>query len=165
MRARGAGTIVNVSSVAGQDAQPTCGLYAASKFALEGLSESLSREVAQFGLSVLIVEPGAFKTNFLDAARKTDVGLSDPYRGGIVDTVLGKFDSLRGIQRGDPAKGVARVFEVVTGEGVAGDLKGRILRLPLGPDCVGRVEGKLKSVSGDLEAAREVAMGTDYETL
>lgn len=165
MRARGAGTIVNVSSVAGQDAQPTCGLYAASKFALEGLSESLSREVAEFGLSVLIVEPGAFKTNFLDAARRTDVGLSDPYRGGIVDTVLGKFDSLRGVQRGDPAKGVARVFEVVTGEGVAGDLKGRILRLPLGPDCVGRVEGKLKSVSGDLELAREVAMSTDYETV
>ncbi|PKY00154.1 NAD(P)-binding protein, partial [Aspergillus campestris IBT 28561] len=163
MRARGTGTIVNVSSVAGQDALPTCGLYAASKFALEGLSETLSREVAQFGLSVLIVEPGAFKTNFLDAARKTDVGLSEPYRGGIVETVLGKFDPARGLPKGDPVKGVARVFGAVTGEGVAGDLKGRILRLPLGPDCVGRIEGKLKSVSGDLEAAREVAMGTDYD--
>jgi hypothetical protein len=69
---------------------------------------------------------------------------------------------LQGTQRGDPLKGVARVFEVVTGEGQAGPLKGKILRLPLGSDCVERIEAKLKSLSHDLDATREAALSTDY---
>ncbi|EAU32766.1 hypothetical protein ATEG_07382 [Aspergillus terreus NIH2624] len=162
MRTRGGGTIVNVSSIAGQDGLPSCGLYAASKFALEGLSESLARELAPFNISVLVVEPGAFRTNFLTAAVKNETGLSEAYRGTPVDAVLGKFDSMQGTQVGDPVKGVARVFEVVTGEGQAGSLKGKILRLPLGSDCVARIEAKLQSLSHDLGAAREAALSTDY---
>lgn len=162
MRARRSGTIVNVSSIAGQDGLPSCGVYAGSKFALEGLSESLARELAPFDISLLVVEPGAFKTNFLAAAAKNETGLSEPYIGGPVDVALGKFDTMHGTQRGDPLKGVARVFEVVTGEGQAGSLKGKILRLPLGSDCVERIEAKLKSLSHDLEASREVALSTDY---
>lgn len=163
MRAQKGGTIVNVSSIAGQDALATCGLYASSKFALEALSESLAREVESFNVSVLIVEPGAFRTNFLSAVQKTETPLSDPYRGGPVDVMLGKFDSAQGKQPGDTEKAVARIFGAVTGEGVAGELKGKVLRLPLGPDCVARMESKLKSVSHDLEAAREVAMSTNLD--
>ncbi|KAL4986540.1 hypothetical protein BDW68DRAFT_178661 [Aspergillus falconensis] len=167
LRARGNGkgnaTIVNVSSIAGQDALPTCGLYAASKFALEGLSEALAREVAPFNISVLIVEPGAFRTNFLSAVQKTETALSEPYKGGPVDIVLGKFEAAQGKQRGDPGKAVKRVFEVVTGTGEAGALKGKILRLPLGPDCVERIEGKMARLQSDLDAARAVAMGTDFD--
>ncbi|KAL4977566.1 hypothetical protein BDW66DRAFT_165471 [Aspergillus desertorum] len=162
-RQNGNATIVNVSSVAGQDAQPTCGLYAASKFALEGLSEALAREVAPFNISVLIVEPGAFRTNFLSAVQKTETPLSEPYKGGPVHVVLGKFEAAQGKQRGDPTKAVKRVFEVVTGVGEAGALKGKILRLPLGPDCVERIEGKIKRLKSDLDATREVAMGTDFD--
>ncbi|OGE53441.1 hypothetical protein PENARI_c008G01978 [Penicillium arizonense] len=162
MRARRSGTIVNITSIAGQDGLPSCGLYAGSKFALEGLSESLARELAPFGISLLVVEPGAFKTNFLAAATKNETGLSEPYIGGPVDVALSKFDTMQGTQRGDPLKGVARVFEVVTGEGQAGSLKGKILRLPLGSDCVERIEAKLKSLSHDVEASREVALSTDY---
>lgn len=161
LRSRGNTTIVNISSIAGQDAQPTCGLYAASKFALEALSEALSREVAAFNISVLIVEPGAFRTNFLSAAQATETPLSEPYKGGIVETVLGKFDAAQGKQRGDPAKAVRRVFEVVTGTGEAGGLKGKILRLPLGPDCVERIEAKMGRLQSDWDATREVALGTD----
>lgn len=162
-RKNGGATIVNVSSVAGQDALPTCGLYAASKFALEGLSEALAREVAPFNISVLIVEPGAFRTNFLSAVQKTVTPLSEPYKGGPVDVVLGKFEAAQGKQRGDPRKAVQRVFEVVTGTGEAGTLKGKILRLPLGPDCVERVEGKTGRLQSDFDAARGVAMGTDLD--
>jgi NAD(P)-dependent dehydrogenase (short-subunit alcohol dehydrogenase family) len=162
-RQNGTATIVNVSSVAGQDALPTCGLYAASKFALEGLSEALAREVAPFNISVLIVEPGAFRTNFLSAVKKTETPLSEPYRGGPVDIALGKFGAAQGKQRGDPRKAVQKVFEVVTGTGEAGALKDKILRLPLGPDCVERVEGKMGRLQSDLEAARGVAMGTDLD--
>lgn len=163
MRASRTGTIVNVSSIAGQDALPSCGLYAASKFALEGLSESLARELAPFNISVLVVEPGAFRTNFLAAVQVNEGGLSDPYKGGPVDAALNVFKTSQGKQKGDPEKAVARIFEVVTGEGVAGGLKGKILRLPLGPDCVQRMQSKLDKASADLEAARPFALGTNYE--
>ncbi|KAL3477314.1 hypothetical protein BJX99DRAFT_226374 [Aspergillus californicus] len=156
-------TIVNITSIAGQTAHPTCGLYAASKFALEGLSEALSKEVAPFNISVLIVEPGAFRTNFLSSLVKTETPLSEPYIGGPVDTMLGLFEAAAGKQKGDPAKGVKRIFEVVTGTGEAGSLKGKILRLPLGPDCVSRIEGKMAMLQADWDATREVAMGTDLE--
>ncbi|KAL4800810.1 hypothetical protein BDV19DRAFT_383830 [Aspergillus venezuelensis] len=155
-------TIVNISSVAGQDAQPTCGLYAASKFALEGLSEALSREVAPFNINVLIVEPGAFRTNFLAAVQKTEAPLGDVYKGGPVDVVLRKFEAAAGKQRGDPGKAVKGLFEVVVGTGEAGGLKGNVLRLPLGPDCVERVEAKVERLRGDYERARSVALGTDF---
>jgi NAD(P)-dependent dehydrogenase (short-subunit alcohol dehydrogenase family) len=162
MRARRSGTIVNVSSIAGQDGQPSCGMYAGSKFALEGLSEALARELVPFNISVLLVEPGAFRTNFLAAAQINKSGLSEPYKDGPVDVVLGKFEGANGKQIGDPAKGVARIFEVVTGEGFGGALKGKILRLPLGSDCVTRLENKLASVSGDLKLAREISLSTDF---
>ncbi|KAH8433967.1 putative short chain oxidoreductase/dehydrogenase [Aspergillus melleus] len=163
LRAQGSGTIVNITSIAGLNALPACGLYASSKFALEALSESLAQEVAPFNISVLIVEPGAFRTNFLSAVQKTDKSLSEPYRGGPVDDMLGKFESAQGKQPGDAEKAVARIFGAVTGEGVAGELKGKVLRLPLGPDCVSRIEVKLNSVSADLEASREVALGTNID--
>ncbi|KAL2802035.1 hypothetical protein BJX63DRAFT_136263 [Aspergillus granulosus] len=161
LRARGNTTIVNISSVAGQDPKPTCGLYSASKFALEGLSEALAREVAPFNISVLIVEPGAFRTNFLHAVQKTQTPLSEAYIGGPVDVTLQKFDAAQGKQRGDPSKAVARVFEVVTGTGEAGALKGKILRLPLGPDCIERIETKLAKFNADLAATRDFALATD----
>src|SRR5437016_4904048 len=64
MRERGSGVIVNVSSVAGRVAGPLSGYYAASKWALEALSEALHYEVGHFGVRVAIVEPGGFDTNF-----------------------------------------------------------------------------------------------------
>ena len=161
MRARKIGTIVNVSSIAGQDGLPSCGMYAGSKSALEGLSEALAREIEPFNISVLIVEPGMFRTHFMTAAQVTKKGVSEPYSGGAVEKMVQAFGNLNGTQRGDREKGVARIFEVVTCTGAAGALKGKILRLPLGPDCLVRFEKKAKSVSADLEAAREAAMSTD----
>ena len=70
MRERGSGTIVNVSSVAGVVAGPLNGFYAASKHALEAMSESLHYEVGHFGVRVVIIEPGAFATAFGDNARR-----------------------------------------------------------------------------------------------
>ena len=64
MRERGGGTIINVGSVAGRIGSPAGGAYAASKFALEGLSKVLRMEVAQFGVRVVLIEPGLFRTNF-----------------------------------------------------------------------------------------------------
>jgi len=162
MRAKRAGTIVNVSSVAGQDGLPSCGMYAASKFALEGLTEALQREVEPYRIDVLIVEPGMFRTNFLSAVEITKAGVSPAYSPGPVQDILNKFDGAIGKQPGDPARAAARIFEVVTGTGMAGNLKGKILRLPLGGDCVERIEAKNKKIAEDLQAARDASLSTAF---
>ncbi|KAK4502067.1 hypothetical protein PRZ48_007878 [Zasmidium cellare] len=160
-RQRKSGTIVNVSSVAGIDGLPACGLYAASKFALEGMSEALARDVADHNINVLIVEPGAFRTNFLGAYFTNNKEHVEEYP--IVKQVLERFKAVAGTQNGDPAKAAERIVEVVSGQGIAGSLKGKVLRLPLGTDCVGRFEAKIESLKGDLEKTRSVAGSTDFD--
>jgi len=78
MRQRGSGYIVNIGSIGGLIAIPFQGLYSASKFALEGLSESLRMEVKDFGIRVVIVEPGDHKTSFTENRRLTDESLGNP---------------------------------------------------------------------------------------
>lgn len=77
MRNQGSGSIVNISSVAGRIGLPASTAYVSSKFAVEGLSESLRYELGQFGVNVIIIEPGVIKTNFFDSmktAKKADEG-------------------------------------------------------------------------------------------
>jgi len=78
LRARGAGTIVNVSSGCGLNASPALSAYSASKFALEGLTEAVAAEVARFGVRVMLVEPGAIATRFIShATQETATRLAD----------------------------------------------------------------------------------------
>lgn len=156
MRARRRGCVANMSSGAGQDSGATRGLYGASKFALEGMSESVHAEAAEFGVSVLIVEPGMFRTNFFHALQTPAAPLPAEYEDAVVGKTMGMFATLTGTQRGDPEKAVNRIFEVVTGEGLAGGLKGKVLRLPLGTDAIDRVEAKCKRVLGEVEEARKL---------
>ncbi|KAH6867168.1 hypothetical protein B0T10DRAFT_502636 [Thelonectria olida] len=168
MRERRAGTIVNISSVEGQDGTAASGLYASSKFALEGMSESLGHEVKEFGISVLVVEPGAFRTNFLNAVAMNEKGVPEGYKGTVVDRVA---QALRALAEkaaklprtaGDPAKAVERMFEVISGEGIGGPLKGKIFRLPLGEDSLRRIGDKVASVSGDISLAGAIGSSTKY---
>jgi NAD(P)-dependent dehydrogenase (short-subunit alcohol dehydrogenase family) len=73
MREKGSGRIINISSIAGKLATPVNGIYSATKFALEGLSDSLRVELAPFGIYVILVEPGAIKSRFDETARETGV--------------------------------------------------------------------------------------------
>lgn len=162
MRTRGTGIIVNVSSIAAQDPQAASGLYAASKAALEGLSAALAAELAPFGVSVLIVEPGAFRTNFLHATVPAGSACPEAYRGTPVQTVLDKFETMAGKQAGDPVKGVERIFEVVTGQGMAGHLKGKVLRLVIGEDALTRIRKQNDKFLDELNLGDEVARSTAY---
>lgn len=168
LRSQKSGTIINFSSVAGFDGLPTCGLYAGSKFALEGLSESLSRELVPFNIKILIVQPGAFRTNFLIGSTKTKIGMSDPYKGSLVEETLKYMDNLNGTQKGDPEKAAARIFEVVTGTGMAESIEMRLgekgnLRLPLGKDCLDRLETKLGVLRENFDEIREISLSTNLE--
>lgn len=125
-----------------------------------GLSESLARETAPFNIDVLIVEPGAFRTNFLSAIAFPENPRTEDYRA--VKAVLEKFEAMAGQQAGDPKKAAARIFEAVSGQGLAGGLKGNVLRMPLGEDCVQRFELKIKNMRDDLKAVRTAALSTSF---
>ncbi|KAJ5157690.1 short-chain dehydrogenase/reductase SDR [Penicillium canariense] len=161
LRAQRSGTIVNVSSIAGVDGLPSCAMYAGSKFALEGMSESLSRELAPFGIRVIIVEPGQFRTNFLSAFVEPAAGLNPDYVGTPLEASLNLFRTHGGKQRGDPLKAAQRVLEVVTSTGLGASME-NLLRLPLGPDCYQRFQAKADAVQENLAQAKEIAHSTNF---
>lgn len=164
MRTRGqAGrsqTIVNLSSIGGLAAMPTSGLYAATKHAIEAISESLSKEVAQFGIRVLIVEPGAIRTQFLTSTNVNFTELSEPYQSGITRQTSDAFKNLDGKQGGSVDKTSQAIFDVVTGTGRA-ENKRQVLRLLQGKDCHQRARAKMQSVLDDLEEMEDLDIAFD----
>lgn len=153
MRKRRSGVIVQMSSFGGQVAYPGFGAYCATKFALEGMSEALAAEVAPHGLRVLIVEPGAFRTNFSGGGLHESV-ISDAYRataGATRDMIKG----IDGTQPGDPAKAAQAILTAVDDESAP-------LRLPLGDDAVDGIRKHATGILADLTEwetrARDVAL-------
>ncbi|RED37421.1 oxidoreductase [Paenibacillus sp. VMFN-D1] len=155
MRKQRSGHIINMSSIAGIAAGTGSGLYAASKFAVEGLSEALSSEAAALGIKVTIVEPGQFRTNFLgDSLRVAEQHLED-YRstaGAMKETLLNQ----NGLQQGDPAKAAEAILRAV-------EMEHSTLRLPLGPDCLMRLRKKLDSVEEDIQTWENITLNTGYK--
>lgn len=142
--------------------RPARGTYSASKFAIEAIHESLAQEVQSFGIKVLIVEPGAFRTPFSSriitpARYASDRGLSDVYKETVVEQMLSGTRDMMSIPdfvKGDPDKAArAVVYAVINGH--------EYLRMPLGPDSVRALESKLGSLKKDLEATRSIANSTD----
>ncbi|MEU6011434.1 SDR family oxidoreductase [Streptomyces sp. NPDC047453] len=154
LRAQGGGHIVNVSSVLGLVSVPGWALYCAGKYALEGLSESLAAEVADHGITVTIVEPGYFRTNFLSSGSlQLPARTTDAYPG-IREMVAAHLE-LPGSQLGDPVKGAEQMIANV----VAG---GTELRQVLGSDSLAYATAKVKSLSATLDASKDTAPLTDF---
>ncbi|MWA04895.1 SDR family NAD(P)-dependent oxidoreductase [Actinomadura sp. LD22] len=152
-RERGRGHIVNVSSIAGFTGQPGLGLYNASKFALEGLSEALRHELAPFGIRVTIVEPGAFRTRWAGAGLKRAARAIAEYEA--VAAIAGGLERLDGAQQGDPRRAAQVIVQAVAADDPP-------VRLPLGRDAVKSVRGKLASVERELDAWEEAAHSTAF---
>ncbi|MDG4814029.1 oxidoreductase [Micromonospora sp. WMMD956] len=110
MRARGEGWIVNMSSVAGLVGAQGFGYYSAAKFALEGLSETLRQEVEPFGVRVLVVEPGAFRTKAYAGFQSEPVDETVDAYVPMVEGVKAAFVDQDGKQAGDPERGVQAVI-------------------------------------------------------
>ncbi|SPN99283.1 related to short chain oxidoreductase/dehydrogenase [Cephalotrichum gorgonifer] len=119
-RSRKSGIIMNLSSVGGFLGFPSNGIYCATKFAIEGITESLAAEVAPFGIHCVIVEPGYFRTAFL--ANPASGGNVAPalaaYEGTPAHEARKAFETINGKQPGDPVAGAARMWEYVAGEGL-----------------------------------------------
>ncbi|WP_301149213.1 SDR family NAD(P)-dependent oxidoreductase [Mycobacterium simiae] len=110
MRARGNGWIVNVSSVAGLISWPGFGYYSATKFAIEAITDALHDEVAPQGISVLTVEPGAFRTNAYSGFAHEPVEERIPDYHDMLEEVRAQFIAADGVQPGDPHRGARAVI-------------------------------------------------------
>jgi NAD(P)-dependent dehydrogenase (short-subunit alcohol dehydrogenase family) len=158
MRKQGSGVILQLSSGVGILAPQGAPVYAASKFAVEGLSESMREELKPFGIRVHIVEPGVFRTEFLQPiAQGNNISAN---KHGYVD-LGGMLQGMNGNQPGDPEKGVQRMYEIVTGDGMGAGV-GDMLRIPLGSDCFGMLATKIQSLTETHDKAKQIAVSTDY---
>lgn len=158
-REQKAGTIVNISSTSGMTGFPGFSLYAASKFALEGASEALYGELAPYGIRVLVVQPGAFRTNFQGAG--TGPSLSEPYVGTTVDTILQRVVGNDGKERGDPVRAANAIIEAVTYQG-DGEATRDLLRLPLGKNALARAKAKMDDFSSNVDKVKHIAQSAVY---
>jgi NAD(P)-dependent dehydrogenase (short-subunit alcohol dehydrogenase family) len=153
LRAQRGGAIVNISSLGGQLSFLGFSAYSASKFALEGASEALAQEVAPFGVKVLIVEPGQFRTRFAGSGLR-HMPVIDAYR----DVVGGTRDFARGMdgtQSGDPMKAAAAIEAAL-------DAPNTPLRLQLGADAVDAIRTHAETLLRELGTWEAVARDTGF---
>jgi NAD(P)-dependent dehydrogenase (short-subunit alcohol dehydrogenase family) len=151
LREQGSGTIVQMSSMGGQVTYLGFGAYHAGKFALEGLSQTLARELAPLGVRVMIVEPGAFRTQI--NASKIVTSVPEPYEDNV-GAFRVAIDSMRGQEPGDPAKAASTIVTAVHSGNPP-------LRLALGGDAVDGIRAELASRLEDVADWEEISRSTD----
>ncbi len=155
LRKQRSGHIVNLSSNGGFKGVAGASMYSSSKFAIEGFSESLAQEIAEFGLKLTLVEPGAFRTDFLDerSLRVGTTGIDDyaPYWA----KASAVFRERNGRQPGDPAKLGTAVVRIVESDAPP-------LRFVAGADAVKVVEDKLAFVERETSAWRDLSLSTNF---
>jgi NAD(P)-dependent dehydrogenase (short-subunit alcohol dehydrogenase family) len=154
MRTRRSGAIVNFSSIGGLRSFIATGYYHATKFALEGLSESLQQEVAPLGIKVLIVEPGPFRTDWAGRSRIDTPTRFDDYK----ETVGRRMEvSLAGSgkQKGDPVRGCEAIIEAV-------ESGTPHLRLLLGKMAYDMATEKVDMLRDNFAAWKELSLGADF---
>lgn len=150
--------IVNISSIAGLAPAAGSGLYAAAKFAVEGVSQSLAQEIEPLGIKVTLVEPGAFRTDFL-----TDHSITNS-RTRIADYLptsgkaMQHLADINGKQLGDPVLGAQAIIKVVEAENPP-------LHLVMGSDALERTRAKLEAMNKNLDAWEAVSKSTDFQEL
>ena len=154
MRAQKSGAIVNVSSMGGFIGFPGSGYYAATKFAVEGLSEALSKEVGPLGIKVIIVEPGPFRTHWAGRSLKTPKKPIDAY----AETAVARrkqIQSYSGTQAGDPVRAAEAIIDTVERDKPP-------LRLPLGGFAYEVMGAEIEAVRKEHASLEAVARGADY---
>lgn len=155
MRAQRSGAVVNISSMGGQMSFEGVSAYSASKFALEGMSEALALEVAPFGIKVLIVEPGGFRTEFGGASALRSMPIAPAYKD-VLTNIRGILQDMHRNQPGDPAKAARAVVQALEAEKTP-------LRLQLGADSIGAVRAHAEGLLADLATWERVGLDTTVD--
>ncbi len=154
MRSRGQGHIVNISSVGGLIGNPSGGYYNATKFAVEGLSEALAKEVAPLGIRVTVVEPGPFRTDWAGRSLKQPRNPIAAY-AQTAGARRNEITSRSGKQAGDPDRAAEAIIKVV-------EHPTPPLNLVLGKDGLTRVRAKFSAVLSSLDQWETVTVGADF---
>lgn len=155
MRAQRSGRILNISSIGGYRGAAGFGVYSSTKFAVEGLSEALHAELAPLGVHVTVVEPGYFRTDFLDATSLTVSGGEIADYAETAGRVRRVAADLNHGQPGDPD----RLAQVIVD---FADAANPPVRLPLGSDTVAAIEAKHVSDAEIVAKWRAVSVSTDF---
>jgi NAD(P)-dependent dehydrogenase (short-subunit alcohol dehydrogenase family) len=153
-RKQRSGYIFNISSVAGYKGFGNSPSYAAGKFAVIGLSESLAEEVKQFGVKVTVVAPGFFRTSFLDKGEElvSKNSIEEYHVEGLVD----RLRAMNGKQPGDPVKLVAALVRLTNEENPP-------VHLLMGPDAYQIVMQKRAAEQEEIETWKELSLSTDLD--
>jgi NAD(P)-dependent dehydrogenase (short-subunit alcohol dehydrogenase family) len=152
MRRQGGGVIVQMSSVGGQVTAAGFSAYCATKFALEGLTETLQQEVAPFGIRTLIVEPGAFRTGLFRRGAAYESAEMDEYAETVGPTRAYVRDNHLQ-QPGDPDLAARAILTAL-------DAEDPPLRLVLGADAIGNIRDHIEGVASELAEWEEVGRAT-----
>jgi NAD(P)-dependent dehydrogenase (short-subunit alcohol dehydrogenase family) len=154
MRKRRAGHIINITSMGGYITMPGIGYYCGSKFALEAISETLSKEVKDFGIRVSAVAPGQFRTDWAGRSMaRTERTISDYDQ--LMDPIRQARQNKSGKQPGDPAKAAQVLLQII-------EAPNPPTHLLLGDDARKFVKEKLQSLNTEFAAWEQVTTSTDF---
>ena len=153
MRKRHTGTIVNVTSMDGQSSLAGNGYYSASKFALEGFTESLWQEIEPLGLRAMVIEPGSFRTGIEKRTKISGTAIED--YTGTAGALFRTTEITPDMFPGDPDKAARVIYDVARSEQVRH-------WVVLGSDAQRRITAKLDQLRVELDAGEELAASTDF---
>lgn len=155
MRSQRSGHVLNLSSIGGYAASMGFGIYCATKFAVEAISEAMSAELEPLGVHATVIEPGYFRTTFLsdNSVVSTAVRIEDYAQ--TVGAVRRFAQGADGQQPGDPKRFAEAVLTLV-------NAKQPPRRLPVGADTVARIEQKHREVDAQVEQWRSLALSTGF---
>ncbi|MGR9169800.1 oxidoreductase [Rhizobium sp. KDH_Rht_773_N] len=154
MRRRRAGRIINITSMGGFITMPGIAYYCGSKFALEGISEVLAKEVKDFGIAVTAVAPGSFRTDWAGRSMiRTGRSIAD--YDALFDPIRRAREEKSGRQAGDPRKAAAAVMALVEAENPP-------VHLLLGADALALVRDKLRGLSAEIDAWESLTLSTGF---
>ncbi|MDT3379121.1 oxidoreductase [Labrys neptuniae] len=154
MRARRSGHIVNVTSMGGFITMPGISYYCGSKFALEGISEALGKEVKPLGIHVTALAPGQFRTDWAGRSMVRSERSLAAY-DAVMDPIRAARQAKSGNQPGDPAKAAQALLKLVSAENPP-------VRLYLGADALKLVRDKIDAMKAEMVAWEEVSRSTDF---
>jgi NAD(P)-dependent dehydrogenase (short-subunit alcohol dehydrogenase family) len=154
MRKRRAGRILNVTSMGGLMTFPGVGIYHGSKFALEGINETLAKEVADFGIKVTAIEPGSFRTDWAGRSMQRGARTIADYDASF-EPIREARAARSGKQPGDPLKAAQAILQVA-------DAPNPPVHLLLGSDALALVRVKLDGLKQEIDAWEHVTAGTDF---
>ncbi|HYX15006.1 MAG TPA: SDR family NAD(P)-dependent oxidoreductase [Nostoc sp.] len=155
MRQHRSGHIINLSSIGGYRSTPGWGIYSSTKFAVEGITEALHDELAPLGIHATVVEPGYFRTNFLDGSSLQRTAMEIPDYADTVGKVRKIASDLSHQQPGDPTKLAQAMLQLANADTPP-------LRLPLGTDTLQAIAEKNAYVEQETAQWRTLAASTDY---